>query len=37
MFIIYSAKIQIKNNIAKYFVLKYVKWIDLFYYISQPR
>ena len=30
MFIIYSAKIQRKNNTTKYFALKYVKWIDLF-------
>ena len=37
MFIIYSAKIQRKNNTTKYFVLKFVKWIDLFYYILKPR
>ena len=38
MFIIYNTKIRIKHDTAKYFVLKNVKWIDLFYYyISQPR
>ena len=30
MFIIYNTKIRIKHDTAKYFVLKNVKWIDLF-------
>ena len=33
MFIIYSAKVRRKNDTAKYFVLKNVKWIDLFFII----